>query len=152
MEKTIRKLQSIVKQKEQTCSDLKKKSKVVLDKLDKYTSRVESLERYLADLPTIEETDDLHFKADHLVKEKENLSVEISVYKSKLDKKSKLVAEKSTEIALLQEDIEDKIETIKNLQRKLIKSEKSKEKLGPLEKDELEVSLISIVKELNLVL
>eukprot|EP00058_Branchiostoma_floridae_P013645 XP_002599133.1 hypothetical protein BRAFLDRAFT_122982 [Branchiostoma floridae] len=51
----VTKLQSKLKDRDKMVGDLKKKTKHAMEKYEKYKKRVESLERYLGDLPTQEE-------------------------------------------------------------------------------------------------
>ncbi|XP_078617545.1 uncharacterized protein LOC144885498 [Branchiostoma floridae x Branchiostoma japonicum] len=51
----VTKLQNKLKDRDKMVGDLKKKTKHAMEKYEKYKKRVESLERYLGDLPTQEE-------------------------------------------------------------------------------------------------
>ncbi|CAH1229051.1 CEP85 [Branchiostoma lanceolatum] len=67
----VTKLQSKLKDRDKMVGDLKKKTKHAMEKYERYKKRVESLERYLGDLPTQEEAKK---RADQLQTSKEEVS------------------------------------------------------------------------------
>ncbi|XP_078698012.1 uncharacterized protein LOC144925757 isoform X2 [Branchiostoma floridae x Branchiostoma belcheri] len=67
----VTRLQNKLKDRDKMVGDLKKKMKHAMEKYDKYKKRVESLERYLGDLPTQEEAKK---RADQLQTSKEEVS------------------------------------------------------------------------------
>ena len=139
MEEKIEKLEDALKTKELSYLDCKKKHKSTNERLEKYKKRVENLERYLGDLPTIEESNKLKTEADMLGEEREILVIEMSSLKRKLEDKIKTIVDKDMNVKQLQKDKKDCMSRIITLEEKLAKSEKSKEKLGNTERDELEV-------------
>ena len=139
LKKTIKKLENALKLKEQNCIDLEKQHKLNLKHLDKCKCRISSLERYLSDLPTIEETKKLQTEANLLGKEQKVFAVELLEYRNKLELKKLAISEKESRIMVLNKDIENKQNTITSLQETLSNLEKSKEALDSDEIDELKV-------------
>uniref|UniRef100_H2ZR46 Uncharacterized protein n=1 Tax=Ciona savignyi TaxID=51511 RepID=H2ZR46_CIOSA len=84
-EDRIKNLEAYLKLRDQSISDWKNKYRACNDRMEKYKKRVESLERYLGGLPTVEESNKLKTEADILGVERENMIVEINNLKDKLE-------------------------------------------------------------------
>ena len=111
---------------------------------------MESLEKYLGDLPTIEESNKLKTEAGLLGEERENLVVEISALKRKLEEHVKTIVQKNMDIKQLEKEKSECQARVSQLEEKLAISEKSKRELGRTERDELEVSASLLFNEVTI--
>ncbi|CAK8679383.1 unnamed protein product [Clavelina lepadiformis] len=134
----MKRIEMELKKKDELLADFKKKQKSSTERLEKYKKRVESLERYLGDLPTIEESNKLKTEADMLGIEQENMRMEIRTLKEKLSKKSKSLKEFEFELNEKKVTEMKQLNQIETLEEDLAKSEKSKQELGRNERDDLE--------------
>jgi len=139
LEETVTKLENSLKSREQALSEAKKKNKATSDRLEKYKKRVESLERYLGDLPTLEESNKLKTEAGLLGEERETLASKISDLEEKLRSKTLLLKDKEYLMEQCSEKEATYLKQIKHLEEKVTKLEKFKTELGRTERDELEV-------------
>lgn len=83
-EEKIKELEFCLRAKDKSIEKLTKKQKEMIERNEKYKRRVESLERYLSDLPTIEETTELKRSLNTLKNVKETLTSELENYKETL--------------------------------------------------------------------
>ena len=139
MEEKIKGLEIALKSRDKAYADISKRHKNSEDKAENCRRRIESLERYLSDLPTIEESNELRKEAERLTAERNLLAVQVADYKDRSQALDLKILKKDDEIESLKQKSSYIHSQVEELQSKFDKSELSKRSLEKTERDELEV-------------
>ena len=139
MQTSISSLEERVRKSEEALSDAQKKQSIYCEKYEKYKKRVESLEQYLGDLPTMQETTNVKQELSDLASERETLIARLKLLEDKLSNQKSI--SKDLESKLKHADGKEckYKQHIEKLKVTVTDLEKSKEELGFTEQDELKV-------------
>ena len=144
MQTSINNLESTIKKSEESLSDAQKKQNVYCEKYEKYKKRVESLEQYLGDLPTMQETTKLKRDLSDLASERETLAARFKLLEDQLSSRKKVCKDLESKLNLADKREHSYKEQIENLESTVSDLQKAKDELGFTEQDELKVLFLYV--------